>query len=368
MKRVIPACFLILSALTLRPAEAVSATPVSVVCISDTDCCSSELQHRLGDDFKVSTLDLESAMNELPDIVVVMKDFGDDYYWVVKRIRTIPSHPDIFICGDGEKFRKLASRAWTDLIPVENPYGIKAADLSERIRKVVFANGWGNIPRRRIVFAGDSITDGAWGKGDSKPAAKRDHYDMNHIYGHGYAEKIASALLEKYPERNYKFFNRGIGGGKLQGLSERWDEEILSVKPDIISILIGVNDTDTKGGPVDYEGWEKTYRSLLDRTLERYPQCRFVLCTPFSASRGDIVPNPASAIRRPQTDRMDAIVRSIASDYDAVVVDFAGLIDRLIETDRSSDHNYWVWDGVHPTMQAHSKMAELWLKKARKLL
>ena len=351
----------------LLPAAGFSE-PVSLICVSDTDYCSTELQRCLGKDFTVSTLDLESTMRALPDIVVVMKDFGDEYYWVIKRIRAIPSHPDIFICGAGEEFQKLASRAWTDLIPVDDFDDINAPDLSERIRKVVFANGWKDLPRRRIVFAGDSITDGAWGKGDSKPAAKRDHYDMNHIYGHGYAEKIASTLLERYPERNYKFYNRGIGGGKLQGLSERWDEEILPVKPDIISILIGVNDTNTEGDPVDYDAWEKTYRSLLDRTLERYPHCRFVLCTPFSAPRGDVVANSASDIRRPQTDRMDSIIRSIASDYDATVVDFAALIYELVGTDRSSDHNYWVWDGVHPTMPAHSKMAKLWIKKARKLI
>lgn len=355
--------------LAAMPAILFASPAVEVLCIADSDRCTAELQTELGHAFSVRTATLEEAMASLPDIVVTMKDFGEEEnYWVIKRLRTIPSHPDIFICGEGEKYAALASRAWTDVIPVAFDGSTRPGKMAEAVKNVIMANGWKNLPRRRIVFAGDSITDGSWGKGDSKPASERDHYDFNHVYGHGYAEKIASALLEKYPERNYKFYNRGIGGGKLQGLSERWEEEILAVKPDIISILIGVNDAPADGSTVDFDKWEAIYRSLLDRALAQNPDCRFVLCTPFSASRGEGFPNEKHLERKKSTDRFDVIVKKIAMDYNAVLVDFSALIDTLIATDRSGDHNYWVWDGVHPTMQGHNKMAELWIKKAKNIL
>ena len=91
---------------------------VEVLCIADSNRCTAELQTELGNAFSVRTATLEEAMASLPDIVVTMKDFGEEEnYWVIKRLRTIPSHPDIFICGEGAKYAALASRAWTDVIP-----------------------------------------------------------------------------------------------------------------------------------------------------------------------------------------------------------------------------------------------------------
>lgn len=344
-----------------------AARPVDIVCIGDRDYCTAELSRLMGEGYRVSTMGMDEAMGTLPDIVVIIKNFGDATYQTVKKFRKIPSCPDIFLTGDGYDFYKEASRAWSDVVPVADPESASPEFLAENIRRIILANGWGHAPRRRIVFAGDSITDGAWGKGDSLPAAERNSYDMNHFFGHGYMEKVASALLEKYPERNYKLYNRGIGGGRLNGLSDRWDSEILSLKPDIISIFIGVNDS-SMTAPEEFAEWEKTYRSLMDRTLERYPDCKFVLCTPFSADRGDVVKFSIHPERRKATDRLDIIVKNIARDYGAVIVDFVPLIDGLIAKDKSTDHNYWVWDGVHPTAPAHSKMARLWIRKASSLL
>lgn len=358
----------VLTLLLLISFKAFAASPVEVVCIADRDVCTAELQAALGPEFNVSTRSLDAASAGSPDIIISMKGFPkDEYYWMLKGLRSIPSHPDIFFCGKGEWATGLAARAWTDAIPADVGSD-SPAQIADAIRKVLMANGWGHIPRRRIVIAGDSITDGSWGGADSKPASQRNHYDMNHIYGHGYAEMIAATLLGRYPERNYRIYNRGIGGGKLQGLAERWDEEVLAVKPDVISILIGVNDAATDGTPVDFEAWESTYRSLLDRALDSNPDCRFVLCTPFAGYRGDAFPNDTYRARKASTDRFDDIIRHIASDYGAVLVDFAPMIERLIATDRSGDHNYWVWDGVHPTTPTHMKMAELWIKKSRQIL
>ena len=85
---------------------------------------------------------------------------------------------------------------------------------------------------RRILFQGDSITDGARGRND----------DLNHILGHGYAYIIASKLGYELAENRPLFLNRGISGNRVSDLYARWNEDTFSLKPDLISILIGVND------------------------------------------------------------------------------------------------------------------------------
>ena len=85
-----------------------------------------------------------------------------------------------------------------------------------------------------ILFQGDSITDGNRG---------RCYSDLNHIMGHGYAFSVASRLGCDFPERNLKFINRGISGNKVTDLAKRWKEDALDLNPDVLSILIGVNDT-----------------------------------------------------------------------------------------------------------------------------
>ena len=77
---------------------------------------------------------------------------------------------------------------------------------------------------KRIVFIGDSITDGNWGcPYNFKPtSAERSHTDMNHIYGHSYVLFIATHYQSRKPEREYQFFNRGFSGNKLCDLAARW--------------------------------------------------------------------------------------------------------------------------------------------------
>ena len=83
-----------------------------------------------------------------------------------------------------------------------------------------------------ILFQGDSITDGNRGRDK----------DPNHIMGHGYAFSIASRVGADYPEKNYHFHNRGISGNKVIDLEKRWQADTLDLKPDLLSLLVGVND------------------------------------------------------------------------------------------------------------------------------
>ena len=131
-----------------------------------------------------------------------------------------------------------------------------------------------------ILFQGDSITDAGRDKKNQNPNNGR-------AFGRGYANLIASRLLEEMPEKDLTFYNRGISGNKVYQLAERWQEDCLDLKPDILSILIGVNDYwHFRQGR--YDGtpgiYETDYRKLLNRTFEALPGLKLLICQPFILS------------------------------------------------------------------------------------
>jgi len=125
-----------------------------------------------------------------------------------------------------------------------------AADSVEQKRKTDHLN---------FLFQGDSITDG--NRGRSK--------DPNHIMGHGYAFSIASRVGAAFPEKANQFYNRGISGNTVIDLAKRWQTDTLNLKPDVLSILIGINDTDSvirQQNIVQAGKYEEGNRSLLKKT------------------------------------------------------------------------------------------------------
>lgn len=349
----------------------------------------------------------------LPDIVVIMLGTNDtkpqnwnpqvfrkDYDSMIREWKRVPSCPDIYVClpppvvkgswgindslvvsGVIPAIRRLADNHWLEIIDNYSvlegradcfcpdgvhPNAAGAEVLASNVASVLRDNGWRERPGSKIVFLGDSITDGNWGEGGARPAVERSNYDMNHIYGHGFQSEIASYYLEKYPQKHLRFYNRGISGDTVHGVSARLDEEVLSLRPDVVSILIGVNDT--HNGPdesFDYASWEAEYRSVLDRILAADGKCRIVLCTPFVEKRGATGRRSDYDGRRNAVDNLAAIVRRLASEYGLTCVDFAEQMDGMLATDKSGDRNYWTWDGIHPTPQAHLRMARLWIRKAK---
>ncbi|HZR16185.1 MAG TPA: GDSL-type esterase/lipase family protein [Verrucomicrobiae bacterium] len=87
-------------------------------------------------------------------------------------------------------------------------------------------------PSTRILFQGDSLTDGNRGRSE----------DPNHILGHGYVFIIAAQYGAAFPDLNLTFINRGISGNKVTDLEKRWQQDTIDLKPDVLGILIGVND------------------------------------------------------------------------------------------------------------------------------
>ncbi len=217
------------------------------------------------------------------------------------------------------------------------------------------AVGWGRLAAQplfeknaRVLFQGDSITDMARGRTE----------DPNHILGHSYVFLIAAQQGAAYPERNVTFINRGVGGNELGDMVARWDADTLALKPDVLSILIGVNDVGhsfRKNQPLSIEKYEKTYDDLLARTVAALPNIKFVLCEPMFAPGKS---NAAHAVEwEADIKAMQAVVARLATKYHAPVAHFQRIFD---EAFHGAPVEYWIWDGVHPTYRGHQLMADEW--------
>ena len=195
-------------------------------------------------------------------------------------------------------------------------------------------------PGARILFQGDSITDGNRGRSA----------DPNHILGHGYVFIIAARHGAAFPERRLDFLNRGVSGNTVLDLEKRWQQDTLDLKPDVLSILIGVND-EGRGVPLDR--YEQVYDKLLAQAKAANPKIKLVLCEPFLKPVGKV----SEGIRRRQE-----IVARLAKKYGAALVKFQPVFD---EAAKRAPADYWVWDSVHPTYRGHQLMADEWERVVR---
>ncbi len=219
--------------------------------------------------------------------------------------------------------------------------GCATGALSKRDPMPAFSEG------SRILFQGDSITDGNRGRSS----------DPNHILGHGYQFLIAARYCESLAERHLVFLNRGISGNKVSDLARRWQKDTLELKPDLLSILIGINDLNAG---VSAEDYERQYDQLLTDTRQALPGVKLVLCEPFGLPVGHFQSDwdkhrADLAIRR-------EIVGRLAAKYHAPVVHFQKAFDEAL---RRAPAEYWIWDGIHPTFPGHQLMAEEWIRTVK---
>lgn len=221
-----------------------------------------------------------------------------------------------------------------------------------------------------IVFIGDSITDGNWGGGGAKPSNERNQWDQNHIYGSGFMYLCAAHYQGNYPEQEYTFYNRGISGQTLADLKARWEQDVMDLHPDVLSMLIGTNDVHyylaakadgQDSTAFDFAAWEATYRALLTQARQRYPALRIMLGAPFVANTGRMHESTTYPERAAMTEKLASIVQAIAKDFDATFLPFNTLFADLISQYPTTQDTYWIWDGIHPTAAGHQRMAGLWI-------
>jgi lysophospholipase L1-like esterase len=204
----------------------------------------------------------------------------------------------------------------------------------------------------RFLFQGDSITDGNRGRNE----------DPNHILGHGYCFAVSSRIGADFPQYGFQFFNRGIGGNTLSDLEKRWQTDTQDIKPDVLSLLIGINDVNAlvegRKGALDCKAFETTYRKLLTACREQNPELLIVLGLPFFFASG--WRKDQYEKWHPLTLERAAIIKKIAVDFNAVLVDYPKVFEAA---QQRAPIDYWIWDGVHPTVFGHELMAREWIKQ-----
>lgn len=203
-----------------------------------------------------------------------------------------------------------------------------------------------------ILFQGDSITD-----------AGRDRTDVNcnsqGQLGYGYPLFTAAGLLAKYADKQLRIYNKGISGNKVFQLRDRWEIDCLSLMPDVVSILIGVNDywhTLTHGYKGTAKSYEDDYRALLEYTREKLPNTQLVIGEPFVLKGGSAIDLDKWF---PLFDEYRAAARRLAGEFDAVFVPYQAGFDAAMKL---APARYWSADGVHPDLPGRQLMGNLWLE------
>lgn len=201
-----------------------------------------------------------------------------------------------------------------------------------------------------IVFQGDSITDAGRSKEDQPP-------NQAHSLGNGYVGLAAAHVLGERAGAGWQCYNRGISGNKVFQLAERWEEDCLNLEPDVLSILIGVNDfwhTLTHGYEGTVEVYERDYRALLDRTRTARPDVALIIGEPFVLRGGSAISDDWF----PAFDAYRMAAQHVADDYGAAWIPYQSLFDAALE---KASVEHWAPDGVHPAPAGNHLMAEAWL-------
>ncbi|HET8713687.1 MAG TPA: GDSL-type esterase/lipase family protein [Gemmatimonadales bacterium] len=203
-----------------------------------------------------------------------------------------------------------------------------------------------------VLFQGDSITDAGRDR-NSKDA------NTARVLGNGYPLLAAAAMLAAHPDRALKFYNRGISGNKVPDLQARWRVDAIELQPDVLSILIGVNDFWHKldlGYTGSVQDYEQQYTALLDETRQALPRTHLIVLEPFVLRVGAVTDRWF-----PEFDERRAAAARVAAKARASFVPLQAEFDRRT---RSTAPAYWAADGVHPTPAGHAVIAEQWRRAA----
>ena len=205
----------------------------------------------------------------------------------------------------------------------------------------------------RILFQGDSITDVGRVRENSANL------------GRGYPHLVEAELGFECPGQ-YEFINKGISGNRIVDLYARIKCDIINLKPDVMSILIGVNDVwhDNNENPngVDAEKFYKIYDMLIEEVKKALPDIKIFLFEPFVLEGSATTPYWESFST--EVPKRAEKVRLVAQKYNLPVI---SLQDKFNEAAKKAPNEYWLVDGVHPTPKGHELIKREWLKVFKEL-
>ena len=199
----------------------------------------------------------------------------------------------------------------------------------------------------KILFQGDSITDAGRSRTDDV------------MVGVGYPLLVKAMLGFENPGK-YEFVNRGISGNRIVDLYARIKSDIINLKPDVMSILIGVNDVwhelgDNNG--VDADKFFKIYSMLIEEIKEALPDIKIMIMEPFVLSAAKTEEN--YEVFRPEVEKRAEMAKKIAEKFNLPFIPLQAGLDEL---SKNIETSYWLADGVHPTAMGHEYIKREWLK------
>ncbi len=202
----------------------------------------------------------------------------------------------------------------------------------------------------KVLFQGDSITDcgrtnDIWDK----------RFFFGEILGNGYPHMVSSYVTEKYPSLNIQYFNRAISGNRSCDLVNRWQEDCLDICPDLMVMMIGINDVWRKfdqNDETETEQYIKNVRYLIESLKEKNPNVKVIIFEPFYYNKDS---KETKEFRKELIDKIEAL-RILVKELGCYYVPLDGIIaSKCMNFDFTK---YLFDDGVHLTSMGHGVLAK----------
>ncbi len=191
----------------------------------------------------------------------------------------------------------------------------------------------------RILFQGDSVTDGG-----------RDYGNI-HSLGNGYPKYAAEQLQNRHPEIEFEFINLGIAGHCTEQLYARWQSDAVDLQPDVISILIGFNDTwkrKEEGNWLPNAAFEENYRRILT-DIKTKTKAKIIMLEEF------LLPVPDKDFLRVDVDPKIQVTRKLAREFADAFIPLDGIFAAHCI---KQEPTIWAGDGLHPTKEGSKLIAD----------
>ncbi|MBQ8320566.1 MAG: hypothetical protein IJX81_06775 [Clostridia bacterium] len=208
----------------------------------------------------------------------------------------------------------------------------------------------------KILFFGDSLTDANRERGSSDAGRVVEEYSIQpRAYGSGFVFLAATHLFYEKPNY-YQILNRGIGGDRLPQLYARIQLDVWNENPDVLSILIGVNDVNAGTNPnfTDFERWSRIYRMMIRDTQEKCPNTQIMICEPFTLRENK---------KKNGMFEYAAEAKRIAEEFN---LPFVALQDKMDKAFGVYGMETCCYDGTHPNLVGSKVIADAWLEVFKK--
>lgn len=198
-----------------------------------------------------------------------------------------------------------------------------------------------------VLFQGDSVTD----------TGRFEHNDL----GRGYPMFVESWFSAQHVGMNVRFMNRGVSGNRSEDVLKRWKEDCVDLKPDLVSILIGINDC-----------WRRYDSDLITTAEQYYVNCKKMISRTKEETDAEIVlmepfllpfTEEQKTWREDLNPKIDAL-RELAGEYRLTLIPLDGIFNSVSAL---KEPGFWTQDGVHPTNEGHALIAREWLKAMEEL-